>query len=85
MSLKADDSCSFLERPLVRKHPRISFVKAWTRDLLHTHKTSQMIKNLAHLCWISEKKKIQARDRARIQREGKDVKIAGTELRIQLL
>ncbi|KAG2024937.1 hypothetical protein GB937_003159 [Aspergillus fischeri] len=73
---KSSQNETFLEQPLVRKHPRISIVRAWTRDLLHTHKTSQMMKNLAHLCRISEKKKIQARDRERIQREGKDVKIA---------
>ncbi|KAL3443548.1 hypothetical protein BJX65DRAFT_320501 [Aspergillus insuetus] len=63
-------------------HPKLIKVQAWARDLNYAHKTSQMIKNLEHLCTVVYQRKVQERDRARMKAEGKDVKIAGTELQI---
>ena len=57
-------------------------MQAWAQDLFNTRKTSQLIRNIEHLCRVEEKVKIQARDYKRIKVEGKDVRIAGTELRI---
>ncbi|KAL2809983.1 hypothetical protein BJX63DRAFT_423456 [Aspergillus granulosus] len=55
-----------LSRSAYRHHPRLG----------------QMIKNIEHFCCIVSKRKVQERDRARLEGEGKDVKIAGTELEI---
>ncbi|KAL4882169.1 hypothetical protein BJY04DRAFT_227365 [Aspergillus karnatakaensis] len=73
----------FLTRPTYVHHPKLTRVQAWTQDLLYTHKTSQMIRNLELLCNVTSKKKIQVRDHERVKTEGKDVKIAGTELMIR--
>ncbi|KAI9367077.1 hypothetical protein BJX61DRAFT_547844 [Aspergillus egyptiacus] len=75
--------CEFLSRSVYRYHPRLAQVQAWAQDISYAHKTPQMVRNLEHLCVILGKKKIQERDHDRIKREGRDVKIAGTELRIK--
>ncbi|KAL4905937.1 hypothetical protein BDW74DRAFT_152298 [Aspergillus multicolor] len=73
----------FLRLPTYRHHPRLAAVQAWAHDISYTLKTPQMIKNLEYLCFILEKKKVQSRDYERVRDEGRDVKIAGTELRIK--
>ncbi|KAL2835317.1 hypothetical protein BJY01DRAFT_259344 [Aspergillus pseudoustus] len=73
----------FLSRPVYHHHPGLTRVQAWAQDLHYTHKTSQIIKNIEHLCHVVHKRKVQERDQARMKAEGKDVKIAGTELGIR--
>ncbi|KAE8330757.1 hypothetical protein BDV39DRAFT_21717 [Aspergillus sergii] len=75
----------FLARRKYHNHPGIAVVQAWAQDLSFTRKTPQIIKNIEFLCQILSKRKIQERDRERVKQEGRDVKIAGTELEIRHL
>ncbi|GKZ32113.1 hypothetical protein AbraIFM66950_001252 [Aspergillus brasiliensis] len=84
---RADDNIwvhlkEFVNRPKYHNHPRIAQLQAWVQDVWHQQKTRQMMKNIGCLYYITDRRKIQERDRKRMSVEMKDVKIAGTELKV---